>query len=239
MNQQFHMIKQNYPKYAIEALDRVGLLENLNIGERLKEISANLEVVSRDTLSKIRSESEKIITSANNRADQINSELIKTAKHISVKEAQDQFQEGATQNMKNIKIWGSITVSLIFVFCIAIYCMLKIETSDEITWKVIYHSALRIAILGFIGTLLAFSLKILKSHLHMREHNLHRKRIANSMAAFAESASSQDQKDLILSRLVDSVSTFGNSGMISNDEDVSSKITIDNISRTLGALKPN
>jgi hypothetical protein len=79
--------------------------------------------------------------------------------------------------------------------------------------------------------------RILKSHLHMREHNLHRQRIANSMASFAESAMNNDQRDVILSRLVDSIATFGISGMLGNEDDGGSKITIDNITRTLGALK--
>jgi len=85
--------------------------------------------------------------------------------------------------------------------------MLLIELPDKWTWQIVYYSVLRVTALGFIGTFLAFSQRILKSHLHMREHNLHRQRIANSMASFAESAMNNDQRDVILSRLVDSIAT--------------------------------
>ncbi len=71
----------------------------------------------------------------------------------------------------------------------------------------------------------------------MYERNLHRKRIANSMAAFTESASSEDQRDLILTQLIESVSSFGNSGLVGKEEDSSGKITVDNVTRTLSAIK--
>jgi len=140
--------------------------------------------------------------------------------------------------LTNIKIWGGISIGLIIIFVGVIIYMLKIKLPNEWTWQVIYYSVIRAAIIGFVGTLMAFSLKILKSHLHMREHNLHRERIANSMAAFSESAMNKDQRDIILSKLVESVANFGNSGMINKDEDGNSKVTIDNITRTLSAIKP-
>lgn len=239
MSQLFNIINQNYSNYAIEALNENGILSNLDFNVRLQQMSENLNKITNDTLTKIRRESDLIIKNANLKAQEIDLIVRKSAENISVLDAQNQFQEGVKQNTTNIKIWGGISISLIVIFCIAIMCMLYHETSGDFTWNVIYHSAIRITILGFIGTLLAFSLRILKSHLHMREHNLHRKRIANSMAAFAQSATSQEHRDLILSRLVDSVASFGNSGMINNEEDGNSKLTIDNITRSLSALKPN
>ena len=146
---------------------------------------------------------------------------------MSVKEAQDQFGFAIDNQRLNIKIWGTITGVLIVSFFISIYCMFQVKPSVTWDWTMIYYTVLRLTFLGFIGTLLAFSLKTLKSYMHMKEHNLHRQRIANSMAAFAESATTKEQRDLILSRLVDSVATFGSSGMLGNDEDGNSKITID------------
>ena len=109
-----------------------------------------------------------------------------------------------------------------------------IENLPEKTGPVIYYTGIRLAILAILGTVSAFTLKIFKAHLHMHQHNLHRKRIANSMEAFVESANSKEQRDIILSHLVDSIVTFGNSGIISREEDSSqgSKMTIDNITRS-------
>jgi hypothetical protein len=41
--------------------------------------------------------------------------------------------------------------------------------------------------------------------MHMREVNLHRQRIANSMAAFVEAAATAEQADVIFGRMVDAV----------------------------------
>ncbi len=100
---------------------------------------------------------------------------------------------------------------------------------------IIYFTALRITILAAIGGVAAFCLKILRANMHMRAHNLHRQRLANSMAAFVESASTNEQRDLILAHLVDAIASFGSSGLLAKpDDSVSpSKMTIDTINRTL------
>ena len=238
----FNEIKQHYPKYAVEALDESGLLENSDLKSQVESLTTTLTTTlknsTEDALKDIELASEKIIENTTKKANDIDFVVRQTAEHISVQEAQNQFKNAAQNNKKNVIVWGCITIFLVIIFSISVICMLNANLPDQWTWKMIYFSGLRIAILGFIGTLLAFSLKMLKSYLHMKEHNLHRQRIANSMASFAESATSKEQRDLILSRLIDSVSTFGNSGMVNNDEDNNSKITIDNITRTLSALKP-
>ena len=61
-------------------------------------------------------------------------------------------------------------------------------------------------------------MKILKAQLHMFQHNLHRRRITNSIEAFVESAITPEQRDLILAHLVDAVATFGNSGLLDSDQ---------------------
>lgn len=233
----FNIIKKHWPHYVIAAIDDSGLLLNLDFKKEFETFKNDLDKLTKDAKKDIKSESQKIINQAKNEAGKIESLARKTAQKISVKEAQDQFEAAASNNVTNIKIWGGITIGLIIVFSVLVICMLFVELDSDDTWEIIYHSVLRLTIIAFVGTLLAFCLKILRSHLHMKEHNLHRQRIANSMASFAESATNQEQRDIILSRLVDSVATFGNSGMIGNDEDGSSKITIDNITRTLSALR--
>jgi hypothetical protein len=57
------------------------------------------------------------------------------------------------------------------------------------------------------------------------------------MAAFVESASDKSQRDIILTKLVDSVSNFGCSGIITGDDDSNSKITIENLTGALNTLK--
>lgn len=49
-----------------------------------------------------------------------------------------------------------------------------------------------------------------------------------------ESAFTADQRDMILTRMVDAVASFGTSGLVAGDDDSASapKMTVDNIMRT-------
>jgi len=55
------------------------------------------------------------------------------------------------------------------------------------------------------------------------------------MESFVESASTPEQRDLILAHLVDAVATFGTSGLIRKEEDTihPSKMIIDSITRNI------
>lgn len=70
----------------------------------------------------------------------------------------------------------------------------------------------------------------------MRQMNKHRWRLANSMAAFVGAAESAEQRDIILSQMVNAISSFGNSGLIDPNDDpiAASKISIDTIRNIAG-----
>lgn len=233
----YNDIRLHWSQYAIAALEDSGLLDNVNVKNEYEGLTKKMQIATSDALTKIEKESQEIIAQAKMKADEIENSVRKTAQKISVQEAQEQFKQAAAYHTKNIVLWGSISAFAIIGFIILIIYLLNVEFEKEWTWQIIYYSVIRATLLGFVGTLIAFCLRILKAHLHMKEHSLHRQRIANSIASFAESATNKEQRDLILSRLVDSISIFGNSGMIGGDEEGTSKITIDNINRTLTALK--
>lgn len=233
---QLNSIRINWPHYAITALDESGLLNSINLSEKFKNITKQLKDSTDEALTKIENESNSIVNQAKKKADEIESSIRKTAAKISVKEAQDQFEEASLHNLKHIKIWAIISSLLIIVFVVFINNILnEVQLEDNWNWKILYHSIIRLGVLGLIGTILRLSINMLKANLHMYAHNLHRKRISNSMASFAESAMNKEQRDLILSQLVESVSSFGNSGIISKGDD-SSKISIDSISKTVSTL---
>ncbi len=81
-------------------------------------------------------------------------------------------------------------------------------------------------------------MKILRAQLHMCEKNRHRQRVANSMEAFVASAVTPEQRDLILSQLVESVVQFGNSGLVQREDDHAyrPRMTIDSINRNLSTM---
>jgi hypothetical protein len=115
----------------------------------------------------------------------------------------------------------------------------KIHLPEGMKWEIVYFAAIRITILTAVGATATFCLRMLRAHMHMSQQNLHRQRIANSMAAFVESAITPEQRDLILAQLVSSVADFGSSGLLSHEDDTvySPKMTIEAITRTLSSGK--
>lgn len=229
-------IRNYWPQYAIAAIEDLGLLTNTGVKEQFNYLISELNEAKGNALIEIKELYERAIEEAKKKAEEIESSARKTAENVSVKEAQKQFTDAATHNFLQIKIWGIITVVLITVFiCFIIYLLNGVDLPTVWNWSFVYLSILRIGILGLISTIIGFGLKMLKANLHMHQHNLHRKRLANSMAAFAESAMTNEQRDLILSQLVESVSNFGTSGMINKESDKGG-ISIDSITKTVSTL---
>lgn len=239
VNVQLDALRKYWPQYAIAAIEDSGLLTNVDVKQKFESLTNELKESTDKALYKIEEESNQIVEGAKKKAQEIETSVRKTAQNVSVAEAQTQFQEAADHNITQIKIWGGITIGLIVAFVLFIlYLLFGVTLPEEWNWTIIYLSIIRLGVLGLISTIIGFSLKMLRANLHMHQHNLHRKRIANSMASFAESAMNSDQRDLILSQLVESVSNFGTSGMISKDRDKSG-ISIDSITKTVSNLKEN
>lgn len=108
------------------------------------------------------------------------------------------------------------------------------EPPDAWRWQLAYHAGIRLAILTAIGALTTYCLRVLRAHMHMYQQNRHRQAVTNSIGAFVQAGTSSQQRDLILTRLVDAVATFGSSGLVSRDEASDyPKMTIESLVRTL------
>ena len=99
----------------------------------------------------------------------------------------------------------------------------------------IYHAIIRVTLLTAIGAVATFCFRVLRAQMHLREQNLHRERVANSVAAFLGAATSPEQRDVILARVVDAITALGNSGLLSdNDESMSpAKLILETVPRIL------
>jgi hypothetical protein len=84
-----------------------------------------------------------------------------------------------------------------------------------------YYTSIRLALIGVLGIGLAFSLCMTKAYLHMIEHNQHKLRVTKSIEAFVAAVRTKEQKDLVLSKLVESVTEFGDSGILGNQGETS------------------
>lgn len=228
-------LKQYWPPYITAAVESRGFLEDEGVAREYERTVNSIKDESESALEQVRNEAKKTIDEARTLAEQIENRARLTASGISVEEAQKQFREAQRGLDRGVKTWAVIGGIFIVGFVLTAWQFAKADLPDQWRWEVIYNSAIRVSILAAIGTAAAFCLRILRAHLHMSEKNRHRQRVANSIAAFVESAVTPEQRDQILSQLVESVIQFGNSGLLQREDDnvYRPKMTIDSIMRTL------
>ena len=233
----FEELKEFWPPVVTAAVESRGFLEDEGVAREYERTIHSIKEESESALEQVRNEARKTIDEARTLAEQIESRARLTASGISVEEAQKQFREAQRGLDRGVKIWAAIGVIFITGFILAAWQFATTDLPDQWRWEVIYYSAIRVSILAAIGTVAAFCLRILRAHMHMSEKNRHRQRVANSIGAFVESAVTPEQRDQILSQLVESVIQFGNSGLLQREDDnvYRPKMTIDSIMRTLSS----
>ena len=226
---QLEHLKQFWSPLVAAAVESRGLLVDEGIQRESERTITSIRKESENALQQVQVEAQKTIEEARVLAEEIENRARLTATGISVEEAQKQFQEAQSSLDKRVQNWAIWAGASILSFIgVAIY-FATVDLPEQWRWEVIYHSAIRISILTAIGTGAAFCLKILRAHMHMSEKNRHRQRVANSMGAFVGSAVTPEQRDLILSQLVESVVQFGHSGLLQREDDnvYRPKMTID------------
>lgn len=102
--------------------------------------------------------------------------------------------------------------------------------------KSIYHAAIRITLLGVLGAVASFCMRIYRSHLHMSTHNQHRQQLVNNITFLTSAASNERQKDIVIHCLTQAVAAFGPSGFVRDRDDPTtpSKTVVDHFSTMLG-----
>ena len=190
---------------------------------------------SENTLAMVKEETEKAIDEARTLAEEIENRARRTASGISVEAVQEQFRLAQEEHDKQVKLWTWLSGGSIGLFLVVAVAFLFGDPPSGETKAMLYFSAVRVTIIGALGGIVAFCFRMLRAHMHMAEHNRHRQRVANSIAAFVESATTPEQRDLILAQLVDSIAHFGSSGILHKEDESGriSKVVVDNLSRTI------
>jgi hypothetical protein len=142
-----------------------------------------------------------------------------TAQKVSIDAAQTQFGNAQRRLAKLVGAWGILSFLSVAVFVLlALHYSQAQPAADQIGWHIVYFAAIRITILTAAGAAITFCLRVLRSQIHLLEANAHRKILVNSIPAFVE-AVSPEQRDLVLTKLLEGVVTFGHSGLVSSDSD--------------------
>ncbi len=228
-------LKRFWAPVVTAAIEARGFLDDEGVRREHERTIESIKKESETALQQVKEESNKTIEEARTLAKQIEERARLTAARISVKEAQEQFREAQAELDKRVKVWAVLGGVCVAGFFLVALSFVTLDLPDEWQWQVFYHSAIKVSILTAIATTAAFCLRILRAHLHMSEKNRHRQRVANSMEAFVQSAVTPEQRDLILSQLVESIVQFGHSGLVQREDDYAyrPKMPIDSITRTL------
>lgn len=239
LGEQWDRLRNVWPYFAALAISRTGIIEDPDgayhrIVDAAEKGQSALTALADDVISRARTEASKIEEQAR-----------KTARNFSVQAAQNQFNDASKSLMWKAIFWGFAAAALFgwfIAFAFHVYnhppevFSGKLERVPYVP-EMVYFTVLRLTILTAIGTIATFCLRMLRAHLHMSALNNHRRRVANSMAAFVEAAHSPSQRDSIFQRLVDAVIAFGDSGLLDKESDGISVpgIAIDAVTKNLSS----
>lgn len=263
INSHLLSLEDHWPPFVAAEFEHSGLLsesgrpdyENKinqiinNAHQQLGEYTQGIQAQIDSAIKHIQAEADKKISEATQKAEQIQDEarsiqekVRRTAEGVSISEAQIQFRKAQNPLLWQIGIWSVLSVAALgSLFCIA-YLFLTEPPPSEIDWHVIYRAGIKITILAAIGSVAAYFLRILRAHIHMYQHNRHRQAIANSIEAFMAATATPEERALILSRLVESVASFGQSGLVHGESETigPARSVIEAIPRVLSgsATKP-
>jgi hypothetical protein len=252
------------PYLAGEWLEASGLLSVLKEDVSSTRISAinDVHTALSEAKEAIAQSSEECKTELRKTADSASQQLldIKTeVNKISIDSAQQQFQTAAGNLRTKAIVWSVLTgvlfagmIGMLVCFTYSPPPLIKKivaafldPTSRQATSTVsvplliaasAYYTSLRLVLLGFVGVGFAFSLRMTRAYFQMIEHNQHKLRVTNSIEAFVASVNTKEQRDLVLGKLVDSVTAFGESGILGKETDSASlpTVVIDAITKNIG-----
>lgn len=214
--------------FFITEIDRSGILEKgwqtfeQRVDERTQEVLKQLEQQAKNKFAEA--------FGAVQRAEE---QARRTAQGVSVSQAQAQFTSLQRPLFWQIILWGGLSVLLLGILFVVAFVFLS-SAPQRITPD-LFYSGIRLTILAAIGAAATYCLRILRAHLHMYQHNRHRLAVANSIEGFLAAANTPEQRDLILSRLVDSVVVFGQTGLVHSEADqvTPSRVALDELSRRI------
>lgn len=165
------------------------------------------------------------------------------ASEISIASAVEQFNTAQRNFTRRLWFWGGlalITFSLVLVCLVWLYkhppllitVVMNSLTADKrsvllseplplLVATAAYYTSIRLAGLGILGLVFAFSLRMARAYLHLIEHNEHKLRVTRSIQAFVAAVRTGEQKDLVLGKLIESVTEFSDPGILSTQSDSS------------------
>lgn len=130
------------------------------------------------------------------------------------------------EKAKNKHFWQTLFwIIACIIISVLVYRLARFFYKDELpdywTWQVLYTTTFRIAFLSGAFAIGAFCFKILRSHIHIYHHIQHKLMVVNSMASFVEAATTPEQRNKVFSKILDILTRYSNTGIISKENNIS------------------
>ena len=207
--------------------------------ENIEEFRAQLAKKSDEILASVKLEAESILREAKYSASVIQDSARFTASGVALIRSKELFGDLVRNFKIGMTVSGGAAVIGLGLFVGIIIYLFDHPIDIENPGLAIYYTILRVTLLGSIAAVIAFALVVFRSNLHMYYHSLHRQQLTSSIPTFVEAANSDDQRDIIFAKLVEAVSSFGQSGLISKGDEFpnSTKLVVDMLPKILSQNK--
>ena len=220
------------------ALDK-GLLDAESLNAEVKRSVAGFKGERERFLEGLRVALDNSIKEFNKHVEEMIAQVRRTAQGVSVEEAQKQFREAAPHDKKRVWLWAwlSVLASAVLLVVGIVSIQGGSQVLTEPSWESLPGAVLRLFLLSVLAGMATFTFRMLRAHLHIAEKNRHRVRVANSIDSFLQSTSDPSQRDLIFAKLVDSIVSYGDSGLVQHEiDDRSSPMSGDLVGRIIAAI---
>jgi hypothetical protein len=134
-------------------------------------------------------------------------------------------------------LWVVLCFALLFFIIMFYNKLFNIVFPENWTWQIGYSTAIRISAIGALFSILAFIIKMIRSYLHLYEHNKHKQVIVSSMSNFVGAATSKEQRELIYFKLIEMVVQMENTGMINKESENKEVISVKELLQALTKKK--
>ncbi|MGJ4890259.1 hypothetical protein ACQR1Y_18805 [Bradyrhizobium sp. HKCCYLRH3099] len=205
--------------------------DDRDLDQARRAISAEADEI----LKRVRAEAESVLLEAKSKASEIQATARSTASGVSLLQTSVRFSD-LINNLRLGLIGSGSAAALAFITFVLYVVWLAYHQPDLRTLpEAVYTSAVRVTLLASMAAVVSFALKIFRSNLHMYYHTLHRQQLTNSIESFIDAARTDEQRDVVLAKLIDTVSTFGTSGLVGSSEDMpnTAKIIVDSLPKAI------
>jgi hypothetical protein len=251
------------PALSVALLDDQGVFETF---ERLEATTMqslkSLSQSESDATSQLKATATELEAGIKSTSEQATKDYLfakEAASRIVVDQARKQF-EGADEYLRGKALqWSLLTY---FMFGALIVLLLRffysppaiIRAIEEMIWSSngkalaqtlsipllitasAYFTTLRLALIGVLGAGLTVCVRMMRAYTHMVEHNKHKLRVTNSIEAFVAAVRTQESKDVVLAKLVESVTAFGDTGILGKQAETTAlpSIILEAITKNVG-----